>query len=90
MRVVITPPARADSQRIYLFNKERSVAWAEKVRHRLADRMRTLATTPQLGRSVHGQLYRRFSVTDIQYVIDYERLQDGIRVLRIRHSREVR
>lgn len=90
MRVSLSPEAENDLARIGDFNLQRSWEWAWKVQHRLSDQMRALAATPQLGRPVRARKYKRFSVTDIQYVIDYEPIKGGIRILRVRHSREVR
>jgi plasmid stabilization system protein ParE len=79
-----------DLDRIFEFNAERSEALAIKVDRRLTQRAQALTVTPHLGRS-HGDFGAfRLSVTDIQYVIDYELAEDLVLIVRIRSTREIR
>lgn len=82
--------ARADLARIFEFNLQKSFAWAVRVDARLIERAYTLTRMPRLGRP-HGEAgLFRLSVTDIQYIIDYEVAGDRIGILQILSTREVR
>lgn len=88
MDVEWTEPARADLARIFEFNLTWSYDWAVQVDDRLIERGSSLALMPQLGRRAGTVM--RLSVTDIQYVIDYEVTSDRIRILRLQSTREIR
>jgi plasmid stabilization system protein ParE len=79
-----------DLDRIFEFNSDHSEPMAMKVERRLAERAQALARTPYLGRPAAGVGVRRLSVTDIQYVIDYELAEDLVVILRVRSAREIR
>ena len=82
--------AEDDLARIFEFNVERSVHWAERVERRLINRCEALLLAPLMGRRIAGEGLRQLSVPDIQYVIDYQPLPDRITIIRIRSSREIR
>ena len=90
MRLELTARADGDLRRIHRFNEDRSEAWAAKVETRLLNRMAALAHMPNLGRPFGRSGVFRMSVPDIQYVIDYRRGDDFVRILRVQHSREIR
>lgn len=90
MRVELSAKAEEDLARIYDFNLDRSVEWAERVNLRLLDRSWALAAAPLVGRPYRPAGTRQLSVTDIQYVIDYRPTATVIEILRIRHTREIR
>ena len=77
-----------DLDRIFEFNLERSESLATKVERRLIERAQALAITPRLGRALQDAGAFRLSVTDIQYVIDYELAEDQVLIVRIRSTRE--
>jgi plasmid stabilization system protein ParE len=79
-----------DLDRIFEFNAERSQALATKVERRLTERAQALTIAPHLGRPLADSGAFRLSVTDIQYVIDYELAEDWVRIARIRSTREIR
>jgi plasmid stabilization system protein ParE len=82
--------AEDDLVRIFEFNLQRTEAWAHRVESRLLDRCEELLRTPRLGRALKEASTFRLSVTDIQYVIDYELAGDLVLIVRILSSREVR
>ncbi|WP_375420079.1 type II toxin-antitoxin system RelE/ParE family toxin [uncultured Sphingomonas sp.] len=88
MRISWSRTARADQQRIWLFLAERSAAYADMAEARIESRVLSLAEFPRIGRLVAGTTVRRLSVAEFQYVIDYELADEGVRVLRIRSTRE--
>ncbi|MET1110013.1 MAG: type II toxin-antitoxin system RelE/ParE family toxin [Allosphingosinicella sp.] len=90
MRVELSAKAEEDLDRIYEFNLERSVEWAQRVNRRLLERSRALAAAPFVGRLHRPEGVRQVSVTDIQYVIDYRPAATMIEILRFRSSREIR
>jgi plasmid stabilization system protein ParE len=79
-----------DLDRIFEFNTDRSEALAMKIERRLTERVRALTRTPYLGRALEEVRVRRLSVTDIQYVIDYQLAADLVVIVRIRSTREIR
>ena len=81
--------AEDDLARIFQFNMQRSEAWALRVESRLLDRCEALLSTPHLGRALPETNAFRLSVTDIQYVIDYELADNLVVIMRIRHTREI-
>jgi plasmid stabilization system protein ParE len=88
LRISWSRTARADQQRIWLFLAERSAAYADMAEARIELRVLGLAEFPRLGRLVAGTTIRRLSVAEFQCVIDYELADEGVRVLRIRSTRE--
>jgi plasmid stabilization system protein ParE len=89
MRLTWRDEALDDLQRIFEFNAGRSEAHAVHVDRRLMERCHALLTTPHLGRRTNRQGVLRLSVTDIQYIIDYQPAEDRIRIVRIRSTREL-
>jgi plasmid stabilization system protein ParE len=79
-----------DLDRIFEFNAERSEALAMKIERRLTDRAQALTIAPHIGRALQQRGAFRLSVTDIQYVIDYELAEDVVLIARIRSTREIR
>lgn len=90
MRLELTARADKDLRRIRRFNEDRSEAWAARVQNRLLSRMDDLTGTANCGRPFRRPGVFRLSMTDIQYVIDYRRGKDFVRILRVQHSREIR
>ena len=90
MRLKWREEALDDLDRIFEFNAERSETLAIKVEWRLTERAQALTMTPHLGRALEGVGAFRLSVTDIQYVIDYELAEDSVQIARIRSTREIR
>ena len=89
MRLEIRATARADLARIYAFNVERSVSWANRVEDRLLQRAEALTASPHVGRPTTEAGVRRLSVPDIQYVMDYRVAGNCVRILRIYSTREI-
>ena len=79
-----------DLDRIDAFNLTRSEAWAMRVQRRIGERCRSLLQLRFQGRPIADATKRRVSITDVQYVVDYEVLDDAIRILRVRSTRENR
>lgn len=71
-----------------MFLAERDVRYADKVEAQLQTRVSILAQFPTLGRSVPGTPIRRLSLTDLQYVIDYEVADDHVLIARARSTRQ--
>lgn len=90
MRLEFKSEAEEDLARIFEFNVQRSEPWAYRVEGRLLDRCETLLRTPRLGRALPEANAFRLSVTDIQYVIDYELADELVLIVRIRSTREIR
>lgn len=90
MRLEFKSEAEDDLARIFEFNIQRSERWAHRVEDRLLDRCEALLVTPHLGHQGERVGVRCLSVTDIQYVIDYELAEDLVLIVRIRSTREIR
>jgi len=90
VRFDLSARAEADFERIYSFNVERSLDWADRVERRLLARIDFLTATPSAGRPHRPSGVRRLSVADIQYVIDYRVTAGAIEILRIQSTREMR
>ncbi len=90
MRLELKSQAEEDLVRIFEFNRQRSEPWAHRVENRLLDRCEALLRTPHLGRALPEAHAFRLSVTDIQYVIDYELAEDLVLIVRILSTREIR
>lgn len=82
--------AEDDLARIFEFNMQRSERWAVRVESRLLSRCEALLLTPHIGRQLAEGRVRQLSVPDIQYVIDYQPLDDRVSIVRIRSTREIR
>ena len=89
MRLEIRATARADLARIFVFNAQRNMDWAERVESRLLQRAEALAAAPHVGRATAEPGVRRLSVPDIQYVMDYRIAGSCVRILRIYNTREI-
>lgn len=89
MRLTWAKDALNDLERIFDFNSSRSETFARRVDRRLVERAQDLCANPHLGRPARRRNRFRLSVTDIQYVIDYEPGADLIRILSIRSTREI-
>jgi plasmid stabilization system protein ParE len=79
-----------DLQRIFSFNADKSEAFAIRVERRLLERVHAVVANPSLGRRLRAPDIMRLSVTDIQYVIDYQPFEDRVSIVRIRSTREIR
>lgn len=93
MRIKWSRRARADQQRIWLFLVERSEAYADRVETLVEERVKGLSRFPHLGRLIPGTSARRLSITEVQYIVDYQiesTEEDMIRILRVRSTRENR
>lgn len=90
MRLEFKSEAEDDLARIFDFNVQHSEPWARRVEDRLLDRCGALLRSPHIGRLGEGAGMRQLSVTDIQYVIDYELAEDLVLIVRIRSTREIR
>jgi plasmid stabilization system protein ParE len=90
VRLEFKTEAEDDLVRIFEFNMQRSEAWARRVESRLLDRCEELLRTPCPGRALKEANTFRVSVTDIQYVIDYQLAEDLILIVRILSTREIR
>ena len=89
MRLTWANDALDDLERIFDFNSSRSETFARRVDQRLVERAQDLCANPRLGRPTRRRNRFKLSVTDIQYVIDYEPGADFIRILSIRSTREI-
>ena len=90
MRLEFKSEAEEDLARIFDFNSQRSDHLAHRIEDRILNRCEALRRTPYLGRPHPDPGVRRLSVTDIQYVIDYELADDLVVIMRVRHTREIR
>ena len=90
MRLGWRREALDDLDRIFEFNSERPDALATKLERRLTEPAQASTLSPYLGRPLQDVGMRRVSMTDIQYVIDYELAEDLVLIARIRSTRENR
>jgi plasmid stabilization system protein ParE len=90
VRLGFKSEAEDDLLRIFEFNIQRSERWARRVEDRLLDRCEAILRAPHLGRRMEQEDQRRLSVTDIQYVIDYQLAEESVLIVRIRSTREIR
>jgi plasmid stabilization system protein ParE len=90
VRLTWADDALNDLERIFEFNSSRSESFARHVDQRLVERAQDLCANPRLGRPTRGRNRFRLSVTDIQYVIDYEPRAEAVLILRIMSTREIR
>ena len=91
--VIVTVKARADVVRLRGFLLENSPLAANRLGNTIADAIDRLKTHPRLGRPVESvlglhRLVIPFGVNS--YVLHYHYLkdEDGVQVLRLRHSKE--
>jgi plasmid stabilization system protein ParE len=89
VRLIWADDALDDLERIFDLNSSRSETFARRVDQRLVERAQDLCANPRIGRPTRRRNRFRLSVTDIQYVIDYEPEAGFIRILRIRSTREM-
>jgi toxin ParE1/3/4 len=85
-RIIRTLPARADLRAIWLYIGQQSPEAADRLLDRFDQTMQMLAAEPELGEE-QPQLrtgLRRFVVGN--YLIFYESIDDGIRVIRVLHG----
>jgi plasmid stabilization system protein ParE len=90
VRLEFKAEAEDDLARIFEFNMQRSERWAVRVEGRLLSRCEALVLTPNIGRWSAEERMRQLSVPDIQYVIEYQPLDDRVVIVRIRSTREIR
>lgn len=85
-RIVRSRPARADLRDIWLYIAQDSIEAADRFLDRLNQTVRTIAGSPDIGeRQDHLRPgLRRFVVGN--YLIFYEPIEDGIRVVRVLHG----
>ena len=89
MKIIVTPQAEKDRHRIWMFQADRNIAYADRVNVRFEQRLVSLASLPRQGRPVRGNM-RQLAIPDIQLVLRYRIDEDAIRILRVWHSRENR
>lgn len=84
--VVRTIPARDDLRQIWLHIADHSVAAADRVIDRIDRTLWSIARNPMIGESVERYRagMRRFTVGS--YVLYYESIEDGIRLIRVLHG----
>jgi len=85
-RIVRTIPARADLRDIWLYIAQDDLDAADRFLDRIDRTIRMLAENPLLGESQDDlrQDLRRFVFGN--YLVFYEPLRDGIRVVRVLHG----
>jgi toxin ParE1/3/4 len=85
-RIERTYRARVDAQQIWVYVAQRNYPAADRLVERFDAAIKQLADNPQMGEAVDHTLrgVRRFTVGS--YVLLFEPLTDGVRVLRIVHS----
>ena len=89
MKLTWRNEALDDLQRIFSFNAAKSEAFAMRVERRLLERVDAVVANARLGRRSARPGVMRLSVTDIQYVIDYQPFEDRVSIVRIRSTREI-
>ena len=85
-----TTPARRDLDRIWHFNVARGEEKAIAIEDRLIAAAAALLTNPQIGRPGAVPGTRERIVRESQYLLVYEILDDGIRILRVWSTAEDR
>jgi toxin ParE1/3/4 len=85
-RIIRTHPARDDLLQIWLYVAERSETAADKLIDKFERTLRMLARHPLVGEAVpqYRPSLRRFTVG--QYVLYYEPIQSGVRLVRVLHG----
>jgi toxin ParE1/3/4 len=85
-RIVRTHPARDDVRQIWLYIAQRNISAADRLIDKLDRTLRSLARNPLIGESVpqYRAGLRRFTVGN--YVLYYEPIDGGIRLVRVLHG----
>jgi toxin ParE1/3/4 len=85
-RIVRTYPARDDLRQIWLYIAQHNLAAADHLIDRFERTLRSLARHPLMGESVdqYRPGLRRFTVGN--YVLYYEPIQGGVRLVRVLHG----
>jgi toxin ParE1/3/4 len=85
-RVVRTYPARDDLRQIWLHVAEHNLTAADRLIDRFERTLQSLARNPLIGESAaqYRQGLRRFTVGN--YVLYYELIQGGVRLVRVFHG----
>lgn len=85
-RIVRTYPARDDLRQIWLYVAERNETAADRLIDRFERTLQMLARHPLIGEAVpqFRPDLRRFTVG--QYVLYYQPIQNGVRVVRVLHG----
>ncbi len=85
-RIVRTHPARDDVRKIWLQVAQHNLTAADRLIDRFDRTLRTLARNPMIGESAERYRpgLRRFTVGN--YVLYYEPIQDGVRLVRALHG----
>jgi toxin ParE1/3/4 len=85
-RITRTFPARDDLQQIWLYVAQHNITAADRLIDRFERTLRTLARHPQMGESVpqYRPSLRRFTVGN--YVLYYEPIEGGVRLVRVLHG----
>ncbi len=83
-----SPEALDDLQQIHDYIARRNRASASRIVERLRDRCYLLADFPYMGitHPRFGDDYRIYVVPGVNYVIIYRPVQNGVEIIRIRHS----
>lgn len=85
-RIERTYPARGDLQQIWLYIAQDNLAAADRLIDEIERTLELLARSPQMGQSVdkyRGGL-RQFTVGN--YVLFYQSINDGVRLVRVFHG----
>ncbi len=82
--------ANADLERLWHFVADFSPDRADLIEATLHRRIDQLLTFPKIGRIVRAPDVRALSLPDIQYVVTYSIVEDEVRIIGIRHTREQR
>jgi toxin ParE1/3/4 len=85
-RIVRTYPARDDLKQIWLYIAQRNVAATDRLIDKFERTLQSLARYPLMGESVprYRAGLRRFTVGN--YVLYYEPIRDGVRLVRVLHG----
>jgi toxin ParE1/3/4 len=85
-QVVRTFPARDDLLQIWLYIAQDSIAAADRMIDRIEQELSLLAKQPFMGQTAahYRQGLRQFTVG--KYVLFYEPIDDGIRLVRVLHG----
>lgn len=88
MRLRWSQRANADLERLWHFVAAFSPDRADMIEATLHRRIDRLETFPKMGRIVRAPDVRALSLPDIQYVVTYSVVDDEVRIIGIRHTRE--
>jgi toxin ParE1/3/4 len=85
-RVDRTDRARVDLLQVWNYIAERNFSAADRMLDRILDTLNLIATQPEMGEVVEHlkRGARRFSVGN--YILYFEPMDDGIRLLRVVHA----